>query len=193
MSLIRHSLLRHSSRLAALPASSSSAFSPATAASLRGLASEPSTTTPEQLALAAAPRGAAFAGAPAHARSSSGGGGSGGADAGGGGGLGGAWQRLVSFLAGAGLAGALGYLSLLHDLEHSTRALEAALGALREAGAGAGGAGGAGGGEDGGEAGALRRETRVRLALLEHEVALLRRAAGDDLGAGPGDARRGAP
>jgi len=151
----------------------------------RGLASEPSTSTPEMLLAAAAapasaPRGSAPLAALAAASRASHGGGGGdggggaGAGAGAGGGAGGVWQRLVSFLSGAGLAGALGYSSLLHDIEHSTRSLEGALAGLR------------------GEAGALHRETRERIALLEHEVALLKRAAaaaagrGDDGGEGGG-------
>ena len=89
------------------------------------------------------------------------------------GGSGGVWQRLVSFLAGAGLGGALGYASLLHDVEHSTQRLEAALGGLR------------------GEAGALHRETRERIAVLEHEVAQLKRGAGDG-GRGGGGGGAGA-
>ena len=75
----------------------------------------------------------------------------------------------MSFLAGAGLAGALGYSSLLHDIEHSTRSLEGAHAGLR------------------GEAGALHRETRERIALLEHEVALLKRAAAAAAAAGRDD------
>jgi hypothetical protein len=82
---------------------------------------------------------------------------SGGGSSGGGGGAGSIWQRFTAFMTGVGVASAVLYVRVQADIWESSEAVQASVASTKA------------------DIAAVNRELRERIAVLEHEVALMKR------------------